>query len=71
MTFLDIIEIYNAKNGYELNDIEKIFDGIILDSRLDKSVLAGVLLDQCGAMRCIYETTATFKYFSDNFFKKY
>ena len=71
MTFLDMIEIYNVKNGYELNDIEKIFDGIVLDSRLDKGVLAGVLMDQCGAMRCIYETTATFKYFSDNFFKKY
>lgn len=71
MTFLDMIEIYNVKNGYELNDIEKIFDGIVLDSRLDKSTLIGVLLDQCGAMHCIYETTATFKYFSDNFFKKY
>lgn len=71
MTFLDMIEIYNAKNGYELNDIEKLFDDIVLDSRLDKSTLIGVLLDHCGAMHCIYETTATFKYFSDNFFKKY
>lgn len=71
MTFLDMIEIYNVKNGYELNDISKIFDDIVLDSRLDKDVLAGVLMDQCGAMNCIYETTATFKYFSDNFFKKY
>lgn len=71
MTFLDMIEIYNAKNGYELNNIEKIFDDIVLDSRLDKNTLIGVLLDQCGAMNCIYETSATFKYFSDNFFKKY
>lgn len=71
MTFLDMIQIYNSKNGYELDDIGKLFDNIVLDSRLDKSTLIGVLLDQCGAMHCIYETTATFKYFSDNFFKKY
>lgn len=71
MTFLDMIEIYNAREGNDLDDIESLFHDIVLDNRLDKSTLAGVLLDQCGAMRCIYETTATFKYFSDNFFKKY
>lgn len=71
MTFLDMIEMYNVVNGNDLNDIESIFKDIELDSRLDKSTLAGVLLDECGAMRCIYETTASFKYFSDLFFKKY
>lgn len=71
MTFLDMIEMYNVVNGNNLNDIESIFKDIELDSRLDKSALAGVLLDECGAMRCIYETTASFKYFSDLFFKKY
>ena len=71
MTFLDMIETYNIVNGNDLNDIESIFKDIELDSRLDKSTLAGVLLDECGAMRCIYETTASFKYFSDLFFKKY
>lgn len=71
MTFLDMIEIYNVSRGNELDNIESIFSDIVLDSRLSKSVLAGVILDRCGAMHCIYETTATFKYFSDNFFKKY
>lgn len=71
MTFLDMIETYNIVNGNDLNDIESIFKNIELDERLDKSTLAGVLLDECGAMRCIYETTASFKYFSDLFFKKY
>lgn len=71
MTFLDMIEMYNVVNGNDLNDIESIFKDIELDDRLDKSTLAGVLLDECGAMRCIYETTASFKYFSDLFFKKY
>lgn len=71
MTFLDMIEMYNAKMGNELDNIESIFDDITLDSRLDKSTLVSTLLDQCGAMHCIYETTATFKHFSDNFFKKY
>lgn len=71
MTFLDMIETYNIVNGNNLNDIESIFKDIELDERLDKSTLAGVLLDKCGAMRCIYETTASFKYFSDLFFKKY
>lgn len=71
MTYLDIIEMYNVFNGYDKDDITKILDDIVLDSRLDKSVLAGVLLDECGAMHTIYNTTKTFKYFSDNFFKKY
>lgn len=71
MTFLDMIETYNIRQGNDLNDIESIFDNIVLDSRLSKSTLAATLLDECGAMYCIYETTATFKYFSDNFFKKY
>ena len=71
MTLLDIIEIYNANKGNELDNIEALFSDIVLDARLDKGVLAGVLLDYCGAMDTMYETTATFKYFSDNFFKKY
>ncbi len=71
MTFLDMIELYNIRKGNELDNIESIFADIDIDSRIDKSVMCGVILDRCGAMRCIYETTATFKYFSDNFFKKY
>lgn len=71
MTFLDMIELYNIAEGNELNDIESIFSDVVLDQRLDKSILAGVLLDYCGAMDCIYTTSPTFKYFSDNFFKKY
>ena len=71
MTFLDMIELYNIAEGNELNDIEAIFSDVVLDQRLDKSILAGVLLDYCGAMDCIYTTSPTFKYFSDSFFKKW
>lgn len=71
MTFLDMIEMYNVTRGNELDDLEAMFSDIVLDQRLDKSTLIGVLLDHCGAMDCIYETTDTFKYFSNNFFKKY
>lgn len=71
MTFLDMIELYNIRKGNDLNNLTAIFEDIVLDDRLDKETLGGVLLDQCGAMHCIYESTATFKYFSDNFFKKY
>lgn len=71
MTFLDIIELYNIGKGNELDDIQSIFADIDLDSRLDKEVLCGVLLDECGAMTSLYNTTPTFKYFSDNFFKKW
>lgn len=71
MTFLDMIEIYNVTKGNDENDIGSLFVDIDIDERLDKDILVGSLLDECGAMRCIYETTATFKYFSDLFFKKY
>lgn len=71
MTLLDIIETYNTRYGYDLDDIGTIFRDIDIDARLDKDVLIGALLDECGAMDAIYTTTSTFKYFSDNFFKKY
>lgn len=71
MTLLDIIEMYNINKGNELDDIEAIYADIELDSRLDKSILCGVLLDECGAMNSLYNTSPTFKYFSDNFFKKW
>lgn len=71
MTLLDIIEMYNIDKGNELDDIEAIYADIELDNRLDKSVLCGVLLDECGAMNSLYNTSPTFKYFSDNFFKKW
>lgn len=71
MTFLDMIEIYNVTRGNDENDISSLFTDIDIDERLNKDILVGSLLDECGAMRCIYETTATFKYFSDLFFKKY
>ena len=71
MTLLDIIETYNIMHGKPLDDMGSIYADIDIDSRLDKDILIGALLDQCGAMRVIYETTPTFKYFSDNFFKKY
>ena len=71
MTFFDMIQIYNLQNNKDLNDITAIFADIDIDSRIDKQVLATSILDECGAMRCIYNTSSTFKIFSDNFFKKY
>lgn len=71
MTFLDMIEMYNLMKNKPLDEIGSMFEDIDIDERVDKDILVGALLDECGAMRCLYETTATFKYFSDNFFKKY
>jgi hypothetical protein len=71
MTYLDLLQVYNIKNGKNLNNISAIFDGIDIDSRINIEVLATTILDECGAMRCIYDTTPAFKIFSDNFFKKY
>ena len=71
MTLLDIIETYNYTKGNELYDMESFFEDIELDSRLDKSVLIGTLIDECGALTCLYNTTGTFKYFSNLFFKRY
>lgn len=71
MTLLDIIEIYNMKSGRKIDDIGSLYEDIDIDARIDKDILVGSLLDECGAMNCLYDTTATFKYFSNNFFKKY
>ena len=71
MTLLDIIEIHNMKTGRKIDDIGSLYEDIDIDARIDKEILVGSLLDECGAMNCLYDTTATFKYFSNNFFKKY
>lgn len=71
MTYLDLLEIYNLKNDKDLNDIGAIFADADIDERVDKSILAGTILDECGAMHCIYTTSPTFKFMSDNFFARY
>ena len=71
MTYLDLIQIYNLQSDRDLNDIEAIFADIDIDERIDKSILAGTILDECGAMNCIYTTSPTFKFMSDNFFARY
>lgn len=71
MTYLDLLEIYNLKNDKDLNDIVAIFADADIDERVDKSILAGTILDECGAMHCIYTTSPTFKFMSDNFFARY
>ncbi len=70
MTYLDLIQIYNLQSDRDLNDIEAIFADIDIDERIDKTILAGTILDECGAMNCIYTTSPTFKFMSDNFFAR-
>lgn len=71
MTLLDIIQAWNVEHDNDLNDLGSLYEDIILDSRLDKETLIGVLLDECGACESVYNTSPTFKFFSDLFFKKY
>lgn len=71
VTLIDLIQIYNFNTDRDLNDAEALFEDIDIDSRLDKKIVIDSIIDECGAMRAIYNTTTTFKYFSDNFFKKY
>ena len=71
MTLLDIIQVWNLEHDNDLNDLESLYEDIVLDERLDKETLVGVLLDECGACESVYNTSPTFKYFSDLFFKKY
>ena len=71
MTLLDIIQVWNLDKGNYLNDLESFYEDIVLDERLEKGTLVGELLDECGACESVYNTSPTFKYFSDLFFKKY
>lgn len=71
MTLLDIIQVWNYEHDNDLNDLGSLYENIVLDNRLDKETLIGVLLDECGACESLYNTSPTFKYFSDLFFKKY
>lgn len=71
MTLIDLIQLYNINHDIDVNDMNTFYDDIVIDSRIDKDILVGALLDECGAMESVYNTVATFKYFSNNFFKKY
>lgn len=71
MTLIDIIQLYNINNDIDVSDMSTFYNDIVIDSRIDKDILIGALLDECGAMDSVYNTVATFKYFSNNFFKKY
>ena len=71
VTLIDIIQIGNFNSERDLNNTDWLYGDIDIDERLDKDILIDTLIDQCGAMRCIYNTTPIFKRFSDNFFKKY
>lgn len=71
VTLIDIIQIGNFNTEKDLNDTDWLYGDIDIDERLDKDILIDTIIDQCGAMRCIYNTTPIFKRFSDNFFKKY
>lgn len=71
MNLADMIEVYNIKHGNDIDDINSLYADIDIDSRLDKEILINTILDECGAMDCLYTTTEVFKRFSDNFFKKY
>ena len=70
-TLIDIIQMFNISNGNELSDMESFYDDIELDQRLDKEIVINTILDECGAMTALYNTSPVFKRFSDNFFKKY
>lgn len=71
MTLIDLIQMYNINHDIDINDMNSFYNDIVIDERIDKEVLVASLLDECGAMDSIYNTTATFKYFSDMFFRKY
>lgn len=71
VTLIDIIQIGNFNSERDLNDTDWLYGDIDIDERLDKDILIDTIIDQCGAMRCIYNTTPIFKRFSNNFFKKY
>lgn len=71
MTLVDLIEVYNLNSDRDIDDVEGLFEDIDIDERLDKDILINSILDECGAMQVLYNTTGVFKRFSDNFFKKY
>lgn len=71
MTLIDLIQLYNIHNDIDVNDMNTFYADIVIDERIDKEILVASLLDECGAMDSIYNTTPSFKYFSDMFFRKY
>lgn len=70
-TLIDIIQMYNIKHNIDIDNMEFFYNDIEIDERLDKEVLIDTILDECGAMLALYNTSNVFKRFSDNFFKKY
>lgn len=71
MTLIDLINTWNLEHDVELDNFETFFAGCTIDNRLDRGVVIGTILDECGSMKPLYNVSGTFKWFTENWFKKY
>jgi len=53
------------------NPIQMVLEGIKIDSRIDQELLGNLIFEKCGAMEPVYNTTYTFTWANQNFFKNW
>ena len=71
MTLIDLINTWNLQHDKEIDDLTSFFSECIIDERLDRDVVIMSIIDECGAMRPLYNVSQTMKVFTENWFKKY
>lgn len=68
MILTDLIQIWALKKN--VSNPWDIYLTIELDERIDKQDLIGEIIRQCGALVPVYNTTDTFEFFTQQFFKR-
>lgn len=65
-----MVTICNILEEWSFDHTEDFFSDIELDDRLDKSILADRIRENCGNLICVYSERMTLKHYSDMFFKR-
>ena len=68
MNLIELAQIWALKNNRE-NPWE-IFSTVELDSRVDREILVAEIIRTCGALEPVHNTTETFTFFTEHFFKR-
>ena len=71
MNLVDTLQFYSINYDNNSNNLYALFNGYVVDSRIDKELLNGIIVKELGAMKPFTTNVIVFKNGVEIFFKKY
>ena len=68
MKLIDLVQIWALKNNKD--NPWDIYSTVELDSRIDRDDLVAEIIQKCGGLEPVHNTTDTFVFFTEHFFKR-